>query len=682
MVKYTHQQREKYMSNLSIQEQTLQTFNDNISYFEKYQPALFQKISSFQVALEKGYYESKYDLEYIKEGYFDVKELATKNYLYASDSFEYAKNIAKSVDFKKEDNLFIVSPKFSFSKEALEELKKSNIYDNDPSAMADIIAYINHSVMPEKSTMKNLEKFIFFGVGLGLHLQTVNKKINSDFYLIIEDDLELFHLSLFTMNYKDLAKDAELYFVVFEEDSRTKEIMSKFLEAGFMHNHYIKFLQTLHQDDKKIKIMQEVIASQNHIIFPFHAYFNKFLRPLEYIKQKYNFLNLQTTTEFFEDYPVLIAAAGPSLQKNLQWLKENQHKFIIIALTSSLTTLEKMDIIPDIITHLDPYKKGSLPHLKKLHNKSYLQDKIALLAEQSPPEIIEYFNKKNVFLFPHGSRFKKNYGTAQAACVGSMSYALSLHLKAKNIYLLGLDLALDSKTASTHSSSHPSAKALDTSKMDELEEVFKLKESIIKVKGNFQEKVLTTASFYISIDNVNGNTLVYKQANQTVYNLSDGAYFKNTYPTKIDSLNLNNFETINKKIINSHLKKLFKENSTALLSEEERTTIRNTLAHIIRVKKILEKHVSMRYTDPDNYKYALYDLSLDITANSKAEATSLNLVLLYYMQLIFPYIFDMLNTSKISNIENHIQNIDKMLTNKLLAIVTYFEEKYEDFFEE
>ena len=43
-------------------------------------------------------------------------------------------------------------------------------------------------------TMKLIEKYIFIGVGLGIHIELTHKKIKSEEYFIIEDDLELAEL--------------------------------------------------------------------------------------------------------------------------------------------------------------------------------------------------------------------------------------------------------------------------------------------------------------------------------------------------------------------------------------------------------------------------------------------------------------------------------------------------------
>lgn len=661
--------------NLSIEEQATQTYLDNISYFKEHQKELYEKIVALEVALDKGYHDSKYELEYKEEGYFDVKELTSGKYLYHDNSDEYAKLVAKSVDYRKVDNLFIVSPQFTFSKEALDILKKTGLNSNNAYATAPILSYI-HSVIPPESTMKKIDKFIFFGVGLGVQVESVHQKIDADYYLLVEDDLELFRLSLFITNYKKMARSCDLTFSIFEDVTEAKSTMTSFVEDSFMHNHYLKFIHALHHSDAKIRVMHEIIAAQPHIIFPYHAYLNKYFRPLGYIKEGYSFLNLIQNKTLFGDKPVLVVAAGPSLQKNIQWLRKNQDKFIIMALTSTLRTLEKERIKPDIITHLDPFADFSLPHVENLTTKSFFEETVCFFAGQTPPEIMQMFKKENIFIYENGTFYKKGYGSIGAPCVGSMSYVLSLVLGAKDIYLLGLDLALDESTGSTHADTHAFAKVLDTSTVDKMQEVFEFKNSIIKVKGNFSKEVMTTANFYHSISSINQNTIYNKKATQNVYNLSNGAYFEDSIPMKIKELEMKNFKLLDKQGI------LSKINSSNSLNEVEITSVMKMLQHAKKVRTILKKHKVSKHQSIDAYKYALLGLSLDITQDKSREAEQLNLVNLSYMKYIYPYIFDMLNTKELKKPHVHIKKIDTLLIPKMIEIVEFFEERLELFFEE
>ncbi|WP_373072012.1 DUF2920 family protein [Sulfurimonas sp.] len=158
----------------NIEEKVIEIFNKNMEYFEKYQPNVYSKLASLDSAVEQGLYNNKYDLIF-NNNYFDVKEFATNNYLYSDNSKKYA---------------YEVSKKFN----------------------------------------KSVDKFIFFGVGLGLHIVQIDKNIGAKSYLIIEDDLELFKLSTFVIPYYEIAKNSKLYFSVFAEENEFSKIAKEFFE--------------------------------------------------------------------------------------------------------------------------------------------------------------------------------------------------------------------------------------------------------------------------------------------------------------------------------------------------------------------------------------------------------------------------------------------------------------------
>ena len=66
--------------------------------------------------------------------------------------------------------------------------------------------------------MKNLLKFIFCGVGLGFHIAEIQNKVKSSLIFIMEDNLEIFRLSLFTTNYQSISEQARLFFSIMDDD--------------------------------------------------------------------------------------------------------------------------------------------------------------------------------------------------------------------------------------------------------------------------------------------------------------------------------------------------------------------------------------------------------------------------------------------------------------------------------
>ncbi len=665
----------------SIEELSIKNYHENIQYFAQNHPKLLEKISSFESAIDNGHYKERYELEYKDEGYFDVREIKTGSYLYGSDSYRYAKVCADGVDFSKDNSLFKVFYDFEFSSKDLKYYKKMPIDSNGAAGFAPIIDYTN-SVINSSMSMKRIEKFIFFGVGLGTHIERVDAKINSKVYLIVEDDLELFRLSMFVTNYQKLSKNSTLFFSIFDDEDVAREVFKEFMAKNFFHNNYIKYFQMLHTNDEKFRLFHSVTASMDYMNYPYHAYFSQFLRPLEYMKDRFRFLDVSGKhKDIFEDKPILIVAAGPSLKKNIEWLKQNSDKFIIFAVTATLATLQKADISPDIVVHLDPFER-SYDHIKNIKSFDFLDKSIFLCAAKSNKDVVDSFDKERVFIFEETTNYIESFSNANATCVGSLTYALSLIFDAKNIYLLGLDLALD-RSGSTHVSEHANNKELDTTQVDRVDDVFGYLDGVIKVKGNFKDEVYSTLPFFGSIMGIKDANFSYKKDYQQIFNLNDGAYLDGTKPLKIDKVDTKKFKSLDKKSTKEKLLEKFKNISSNHFGEDVVLPIEDILNAALKKKEAIEKYKKTpKNSSVDLYLRRVNELVLDLLDTQDSASFQLTIIYYNYLQFVLPYIYDMLNSKELQDQKRHIKKIDKLLVEKLDAIANLYIEKLENFLEE
>jgi hypothetical protein len=64
----------------SIEQKALETYQNNMRYLSESHPNIHKKMQTLEAAIETGQFHEKYALEYL-DGYFDVKEHNTGNYL-------------------------------------------------------------------------------------------------------------------------------------------------------------------------------------------------------------------------------------------------------------------------------------------------------------------------------------------------------------------------------------------------------------------------------------------------------------------------------------------------------------------------------------------------------------------------------------------------------------------------
>lgn len=598
-------------------------FNQNIDYIQTNHPAVFAKLSAYENAVANGHYKERYELVY-ENGGFDIYENKTQNYLYKKEPQKFTKLLFESVDNSRQNNVFIAS------KELLQTISSQD--------------------------MLNVDKFVFFGVGAATHIEQICNKFTPKSCFIVEDDLELFRLSLMTINYSILAQQTKLYFAVFEDENEFKHSSKLFLEQQFFYNHYIKFLQLPSFAEIKLQQFHTHITTQSHLNFSYKSILEQYTQPLSYLKKGFSFLNILKTQ--LPDIPTLLIAPGPSLSKHIKWLQTNQGKFLLIALSATLPILQKHNISPDIITHVDGFQR-SKKHFDALESLDFITNTPLLFSARTPQSILKIFDKKNIFLFENGTDFKNNFGNFSTFCAGSASYLLCIVLGVKKLYFLGLDLAVDQKTLKTHAEDYQYN--LEAKQDDN--QVLSFRDSLIQTKGNFQSSVKTTPNFTLSITAINEITQGLKAPEQKVFNLNDGAYFQEVEPLKIEQLQEET--TYDKQALKQNLLKLFNKHSETKLSSDEKTRIINTKQQAIQVQKQLNSIQTVTITNKTGLEQELINLFQNIT---KGEQETLPLILKTYCFTYYPVIFDELNTTK----DENLMSIYKKLVRNLLNIIATY----------
>jgi hypothetical protein len=379
----------------------------------------------------------------------------------------------------------------------------------------------------------------------------------------------------------------------------------------------------------------------------------------------------------FEKYPVLLLAAGPSLEKNIEWVKQNKNNFIIVALTATLKLLQKHNIAPDIITHVDGYQT-SLIHLEGIDTKNFLANTLCIFQSLTPLELREMFPSEHIFTTDGFSYYYHNLPNILIACVGSFSFNILLHLQTTQLYTLGLDLALDSKTGATHSSSHASASIIDTTDTDKIDTEINFKKNIISIEGNFQKEMKTLPHFKLSVDNINSTIKNIKKDSQQIFNLSDGAKFLNSTPLKVEEIKLQK-NNINKLGVKDELITYLANASRTTLTKEEKESFHTRLTQQYELKSIIENFTNKKYTNADTFIYDFATLYMDILGGISFENTTITYVYRSYLQYVFPIVYDFFNTKDLKHKKRDLKKIKPMIDKELLDIVQTYIDALEEF---
>lgn len=655
-----------------VERQSIENYTLNMQYLKKYQTKLHEKLELYEVGLNNQMIKHKYDLEF-KDGYFDILNIQTNEYLYNEDSVEYTQNLVNSqFNFNSKECSFKTFYEIGFTDEVANTAKHANMFSDHLIGKAPIVHYVNIN-LPKKEVMKKVSKLIIFGVGVGIHIPLLHKKTKSRIYYVVEPDLELFRLTLFTTKYYEIATVSNFVFAVAQDELEFSESFDSLYNHGFVYNHYIKHFMFSKNLNKYIEFFQKKLVTQSHLTYTSSSVIDGFYKTVKYLNDEYRFLNLTSNKLKAQEKPILLLAAGPSLQKNIEFVKINQDKFLIVSIYSILPYLEKHKIIPDIVIQYHQTHKEVYQTIKKIENIDIFKKSIFLFASHVDRSVVDSFSKENVFLFQPLFDIKSGFSAQTGPSIGEISYALLLRLKAERIYLLGIDMAFDSETNKTHIDGYHnehSGKIIE----DTNSNTFSFRKNTFKIKGNFKETVETFAAYSGSINTFNKMTKEFKN-NASVYNLSDGAYFEQTIPLRVDAIKIDTFEKIDKNNFFTSYHESLISSSEIGFNENDKKIIELKINEAENIKVIIEEFFNSKDSNLDVYENRL-SLLINEICYSKKICFELQHILSTYNMDNFHYIYYLLNMKGLENPKKHIKSINKILKMQLLKIVNLYIDIY------
>ncbi len=658
------------MSLDQVQQLALQTYNENLKFFEENYPDLYKTLELYATAIELGEVNPQFELQYLNT-HFDIVNPKTKEFLYIQNSNEISQKIANDISYDATVNSFKTYYEFSVNDKIAKNALNQDILAPYTIGNAPIINLVNKN-LSNPQNVKEFHKFIIFGVLLGIHIPLIHEKLNSKVYLIIEPNLEFFRLSLFVTNYANLATKTKLFFSVAQNEYEFKKVFDSFYGELFIYNHYFKFVNISSGSDMYMKVIQNYLVSQGHLLYSYDRTFLSLSRTNSYISQNFKLLNIKYKQNLkpFEK-PVLFLAAGPSLQYNINFVKENQDKFTIIAIYATLPILERNGIKPDIVTQYDEQDTQVLNTLDKLNDITYFKDSIFIFASHVNAKLMNSFPKENIFIFQAMFEVKENFGLLTSPSIGELTYALLLLFSAKRVYLLGLDLAMDVESGSTHIEGHSGSGAFN--KLKDLEESsdknYSFRKNTIIVKGNFLPEVKSVPVFKTNIDTFAQFTEMFKDTTQEIYNLSNGAYLVGAIPLKIEDIDLSNFIEKDQSVLKEELYSSLENISEAGYNEKDYERINLKLSSVKKIKKQLEQFQKIKkYKDIEEYNNQLINVIQSILFE-KHHCEDLQSILINYSSHNLHHIFYLLDLDDDKDKKKYIYEINKNLLTQLNKII-------------
>lgn len=368
---------------------------------------------------------------------------------------------------------------------------------------------------------QNKQQVFALGFGLGYHLNKLAAENKYDKIFIIEPYFSIFYIALKYIDLRKLLKSDNIIFVLDNKQELFDAIIAYYelnleKDLDFLeHSPSVKLFSEEYKD-----IYQEIKEGINYKktelatnIKSAKHWRNNIIANLLFI---FNNPKADAFFEKFKDIPAICVSAGPSLDKNINDIKNAEGKALIICVDSALEALIKNDIKPDIVVAMD----GHLDKFSDFKKVKDLNDIILFLelgtyykAPRRWNDKLSFFTMKRNF---SGWVEKINGEYTPIKTGGTVAHSmvdLAYKMGANPIILAGQDLAY--ANGKTH--------AAGTYKEDEKVS----NENLIAVDSYTGEKVLTSKTFMTMISFFN-NYFAKHPDRKYIDATEGGAKIKNT----------------------------------------------------------------------------------------------------------------------------------------------------------
>lgn len=506
-----------------------------------------------------------------------------------------------------------------------------------------------------------LKSIVIFGSGNGVWFEGLDDITQDKEIIIVEPNSQIYELM---KKGKFQVRKNNIKIIGMDSDDFYKDLLSVIdtskVSIYIFANYDFVYRESFKEFINKIKdVIVDKQVLENTAKSYSKVWFENYLENLpQIIKADYinNYKNI------FEGKTAIIVSAGPSLDKNIRLLKENEDKFIIIAAGRALKALKRENITADFTAIID----GSEQMYRVFEDS--LENTIPLLfCEQSTSDIVKEYTGKKIFF---STREFINADKAILKCNpirlfqgGSVSHAcidFARVLGCNTIILVGQDLAYtDNKRHGDKASAH-----FENNKIENETEYY--------VKGVKEEKVKTNFDFNIFRERIEMMIKLYN--NITFINATEGgAHINGTIEMDLKDVIKKYNESIDKTI----LMKDFKIDINKCNVIDNLNNIYNDIGELIILSKKAIKINSelLELFLKSNKKYTKALAKLDYIDNKIKEKNNTNYL---FETLISEINYDIVNkfseeqyTDVLQDNIKKVSEKGKFLNKKLIEAFTY-----------
>lgn len=403
------------------------------------------------------------------------------------------------------------------------------------------------------------------GFGLGYHILEIVKNLREKQKIVVMvTDPEVFKYAVEFIKLENITKNknVEILFSA-EKNSLILQLQKKLEESDESDWDFVVHQPSIKTVPENFRILTDIIDR-----IEINKKSLELFKPIimENVKNNVkNFVKDHSICEIENIYkkaPLFIVAAGPSLDKNIDYLKNIEDKGIIVSVGTTAKKLIKRGIIPDFIIVID----GLGNVYKQLEG---IEERIPLIYFPTANYMaVDNYKGKRICAFPQDDplfeeieqvlkvgTIKSGGSVATAAC------DLAKKIGAETIIFVGQDLAL-----SEEGLTHVSGTQFENNKKEQ--------KNLKKVRGNISENVYTLKNLYVYLKWFEDYIETEKNI-KFVNSTEGGAYINGTAVMSLsDAINKYCVNSIEKKVLTDILIRDFRENDD-LIQEKILSIIEN-----------------------------------------------------------------------------------------------------------
>ena len=408
-------------------------FEQNLQAFNDYAPWLTSKLSSLKA--------TKTQLLTNSDGDFDISFKGEK--FFRGGSRKWALDRVDNFEKKPLTRRLLCAP---VDTENLDDVSNSAIFHLVKRAVKE--HDIKFAVGPLDPTCYHM---VILGVGLADHLPLLIERTDCRNLILFEPNIEFLYHSLFTFDWVQLFKDYDIpgkRIVILNEQVSTKIALRTRDAIRVMGPHFADgtFVFQTYPNSLLERASQEIFADVALLISGMGFLEDEF----DMVRNAHN--NFQNFTgQYYQKrseiayIPAFVIGSGPSLDMDLDFLKANQDRAVIISCGTSMRILLHNGIRPDI--HVEMENTRLIPKLLENVSGDYDLSDITLVAANTvDPEIQKLF-KKVVFFVRPSLTSSKIFDLGKDAIiefpsptVANLGFSLACELGFQSVYLFGVDL--------------------------------------------------------------------------------------------------------------------------------------------------------------------------------------------------------------------------------------------------